>query len=217
MSSIREPKSLLDRITDTNQERNIYVHPSPLARDIFWQRLELLAAGLKQQIAGDEKAIDLGGGSGAFLRGLCALFAQVEVIDLDPQDAVRLADHYGIQNCRIHRGDISAWKPEAPVDVVVATDVLEHFAFLDVPIRIIKSYLKPDGLLAISVPTENWLYLLGRIIVRKTKPADHFHAGEDVLRRLAHDGFQIVWKSHAPRYAGVGIPLFRLAILRKSA
>ena len=217
MRSLREPKRLLDEITDTDQERNIYVHPNPLARDIFWQRLEILAAGLKKHVAGNEKAIDLGGGSGAFLRGLCALFAQVEVIDLDPQDAVRLANHHGIENCRIHLGDISAWRPDAPVDVVVATDVLEHFAILDVPIQIIKSYLKPGGLLAISVPTENWLYRLGRIIVKKTRPADHFHAGEDILRRLVRDGFQIVWKSHAPRYAGVGIPLFRLAILRKTA
>lgn len=216
MSFIREPKSLLENITDTDQERNIYVHPSPLARDIFWQRLELLAAGLKMQITGDQKAIDFGGGSGAFLRGLCALFAQVEVVDLDPKDAVNLANHYGIKNCRIHQSDIAAWQPEAPVDVVVATDVLEHFDCLDVPIQAIKNYLKPDGLLAISVPTENWLYLLGRIIVGKKKPADHFHAGEVILRRLVRDGFQIVWKSHAPRYAGVGIPLFRLAILRKT-
>lgn len=216
MSFIREPRSLLEKITDTDQERNIYVHPSPLARDIFWQRLERLAAGLQPHVAGTETAIDFGGGSGAFLRGLCALFAHVEVVDLDPKDAVSLAQHHGIKNCRIHQGDISAWKPEAPVDVVVATDVLEHFACLDVPIRTIKSYLKPGGLLAISVPTENWLYLLGRIVVRKTKPVDHFHAGEDILRRLVRDGFQIVWKSHAPRYAGVGIPLFRLAILRKT-
>lgn len=216
MNFIREPISLLERITDTSQERNIYVHPSPLARDIFWQRLEILAAGLKRQITGAEKAIDFGGGSGAFLRGLCALFSQVEVIDLDPRDAVNLANHHGLINCRIHQGDISVWKPEVPVDVVVATDVLEHFECLDLPIRIIKSYLKTGGLLAISVPTENWLYLLGRIIVRKTKPADHFHAGEDILRRLVREGFQVEWKTYAPRYAGVGIPLFRLAILRKT-
>ena len=35
------PPDVLARITDTTQERNIYVHPNPLARAIFWQRLEV--------------------------------------------------------------------------------------------------------------------------------------------------------------------------------
>ncbi len=203
------------RLTDQDQERNIYVHPNPLARDIFWQRLEILSAGLRKTTTGNEKIIDFGGGSGAYLKGLCAQFSQVDVIDLDPDDAISLAKHHNLPNCRIHKGDITVWTPESPVDLVVATDVLEHFRDLDVPIGIIRSWLKPNGLLAISVPTENWIYLLGRALVRKTKPADHYHAGEDILRKLLQQGFSVEWKAHAPQYAGLPISLFRLAVLRK--
>ena len=216
MNPIRESRRLLEQLTTTTLERNIYVHPNPLARDIFWQRLEHLAEALRGRARGDERILDFGGGSGVFLRALCSLYAQVEVIDLDPQDARNIAAHYGIGNCRIHEGDVARWRPEAPFDGVVATDVLEHFESLDMPVRAIAGFLKPRGWLAISVPTENWLYLLGRKIVRKTKPADHFHAGEDILRHLIRAGFKVFWKSHAPQYAGIRIPLFRLAILQKT-
>lgn len=202
-------------LTEESAERNIYVHPNPIGRDIFWQRLEILTTGLKQFVKDDQFAIDFGGGSGGFLKGLCTLFKNVEVIDLDPADAERIKEYFKLENAEIIQGNINDWDPETPRNVVIATDVLEHFPDVDIPIEKIKEYLLPDGLLAISVPTENWIYLLGRTLINKKKPADHYHAGPDIIKRIEDFGFKQIWKANAPQYGNISIPLFNLAIFKK--
>jgi predicted TPR repeat methyltransferase len=215
MKPIREKTEVLKSLTDPSAERNIYVHPNPLARDIFWQRLEILAQGLKKHTHGGENVIDFGGGSGAFLRGLCGLFHRIEVVDLDPQDALNLKGHYGLENCRIIQADIFRWEPDKPRDLVVATDVLEHFPETEKPLERIEHYLKDKGLLALSVPTENWLYRLGRLPIGKTKPADHYHGASHIMTVLRDRGWKILWETHCPQYGGIHLPLFHLAILQK--
>lgn len=215
MSPIRESRKVMLQLTEAGAERNIYVHPNPIGRDIFWQRLEILADGLKKHSQGKDNVIDFGGGSGGFLRGLCGIFRKVEVIDLDPEDARRVKEHYKLDNAVITTGNIDEWKPAEPRQVVIATDVLEHFKDMDHPIKRIRTYLAPKGLLAISVPTENWIYRFGRILINKTKPADHYHAGGDIVKRVQELGFKLVWKADAPQYGGFSIPLFHLAIFEK--
>lgn len=216
-NTIRIPLDTMAELTEIDAERNIYVHPNFIGRDIFWQRLELLTVGLRRHTFFENTAIDFGGGSGGYLRGLCSIFKTVEVIDLDPADAERVKQYYTLTNADIIKEDINTWKPANPRDVVIATDVLEHFTDLDIPINIIREYLKPNGLLAISVPTENWIYKFGRILINKTKPKDHYHAGSDIIQRIEELGFKQVWNTSAPHYLGVHIPLFNLAIFKKIA
>jgi len=45
--SIRITPEVLKKITNQNNERNMYVHPNFLARDMFWQRLEFITRLLK--------------------------------------------------------------------------------------------------------------------------------------------------------------------------
>lgn len=215
MSPIRIPRETMLTLTQEEQERNIYVHPHPVARDIFWQRLEILSEGLSQFTNAKQSVIDFGGGSGGFLRGLCNLYDNIEVIDLDPDDAQAIQAHYKLDNAKIIKADITQWMPEEPRDIVIATDVLEHFEDMDMPIKRIHEYLTPTGMLAISVPSENWIYRLGRIVVRKTKPKDHYHAGADIIERIQELGFKLIWQENAPQYAKHSIPLFNLAIFQK--
>jgi 2-polyprenyl-3-methyl-5-hydroxy-6-metoxy-1,4-benzoquinol methylase len=211
---IREARKTMQALTEEGAERNIYCHKNPIARDIFWQRLEILSKGIEETIQKRNTAIDFGGDNGAFIKGLAGLFKQVEVIDLDPEDAKKMASHQKVQNVRIHQGDIETWSPKEPADAVVATDVLEHFENLESPISRIKEYLKPEGWLCFSVPTENWLYELGRKVIGKSKPADHYHPAITISRALEGAGFIPVWERCAPNY-GVPIPLFQLGIYKK--
>ena len=218
-TSIRDSFELFTRITDTSQERNIYAHPNSIARDIFWQRLESLLIGMVSVCGTPSKILDFGGGSGAFLKGLSTEYASsmIDVVDLDPQDAEALRQHHSIANISIFKEDIQKWSPTVLYDVIIATDVLEHFQDLSVPIAAIKRLLKANGFLCISVPTENFLYLAGRVLINKQKPLDHYHAGKDVVAYLKSTGFQSVWTSYAPRYFGFPLPLFQLEILEKHA
>lgn len=204
------------RLTDEAAERNIYVHPNPLARDIFWQRLEGVARLIARHSDRAERCLDFGGGSGAFLPALSRLFAEVDVVDLDPADAERISRDQQLSNTRLIADNLLTHVPAAQYDAVVATDVLEHFPVLAPPLAAIRRFLRPGGLLYISIPTENWIYELGRVLVRKTKPADHYHPASRIMAALADDGFALVDQTYAPRYL-LPVPLFRLAVWRLPA
>ena len=60
MKSVRVPVELMKRLT-IEQERNIYIHPNPLAREIFWQRIEQLGKLIEEHIAPSQRGLDFGG------------------------------------------------------------------------------------------------------------------------------------------------------------
>ncbi len=210
---IRIPKEILVKITDVSQERNIYVHPNGVARDIFWQRLEKIDRFLQRYADPDDRALDFGGGSGAFCVALSRFFSSTDILDLDCSDAKKIIDYFGISNVNLITGDICKIKMANLYDVIIAADVLEHFNDLNVPLKFFNENLSKKGLLFISVPTENWLYILGRLIVSKKKPVDHYHSSKAVIDFLRLNGFQIIRRKYVPRYL-FPIPLFDIVVLK---
>ncbi len=208
------PPADLMRLTDVQQERNMYAHPNPVARWIFWQRLEV-GYRLLKDIPAESKVLDLGGGSGAFLPSLTSRFADVSVVDLDLNDARRVAAHYQLKNVRFFEKDISGWDNAEMYDLVVTMDVLEHFADKSVPRRFLDDHLKPNGLLLVSLPTENWIYRLGRAVLGKTKPADHYHPAHELVRYYLDAGYASLAHRHVPRLGPFAIPLFYLGLFQK--
>ena len=197
----------LVQLTDARHERNLYAHPNPVARGIFWQRLEVGYHLLGDMPAG-MKVLDFGGGSGTFLPTLAQRFADVSVVDRDLNDARRVAAHYQLKNVRLFEQDITSWNSAEKYDLVVTMDVLEHFADKSVPHRFLDRCLKPNGLLLVSLPTENWLYLLGRIVLGKTKPADHYHPAHELTRYYRDAGYILLAHQYAPRLGPPALPLF---------
>ena len=212
---IKIPPADLTRLTDAQHERNMYAHPNPIARGIFWQRLEV-GYRLLGNTPGTSKVLDFGGGSGAFLPALAQRFAHVTVVDRDLNDASRVAAHYQTKNTRLIEQDITNWDSAETYDLVVTMDVLEHFADKSVPRRFLDDRLKPGGLLLVSLPTENWLYRLGRAILRKTKPADHYHPAHELVRYYQEAGYTLLAHRHVPRFGPFALPLFYIGLFRKS-
>jgi len=213
---IKIPPVDLVRLTDAHHERNMYAHPIPLARWIFWQRLEI-GHRLLNDVPIASKVLDFGGGSGAFLPTLARSFADVSVVDLDLNDARRVATHYGLKNVRLFEQDISAWSNSEQYDVVVTMDVLEHFADKSVPRHFLDDRLKPNGLLLVSLPTENWLYRLGRAVLGKTKPADHYHPAHELVQYYRAAGYRLLACRHVPRLGPFALPLFYIGLFQKTA
>jgi 2-polyprenyl-3-methyl-5-hydroxy-6-metoxy-1,4-benzoquinol methylase len=212
---IKIPPADLLRLTDAQHERNMYAHPNPVARGIFWQRLEV-GYRLLRNVPADSKVLDFGGGSGAFLPALAQRFADVSVVDLDLNDARRVATHFQLKNVRLFEQDITTWDSAEMYDLVVTMDVLEHFADKSVPRHFLDNRLKPNGLLLISLPTENWLYRLGRVVLRKTKPADHYHPAHELVRYYRDAGYTLLAHRSVPRFGPLALPLFNIGLFRKS-
>jgi trans-aconitate methyltransferase len=195
----------------------IYSRRSRLARSVFWQRLEEIHKYVREFASEDDRVLDLGGGSGAFLKGLCAFFRHVELVDLDSVDARRIASYLRLSNVQIHECDIRDFEPPEPYDVILAADVLEHFQDLNVPLQFFKRVLRETGgTLFVSLPTENWVYRLARAITNKTKPPDHYHSASQVLEFLENHGFTIIGRRWCPTFV-IPLPLFQIAVLRWSA
>ena len=213
--NIRIPLELLKEITNTAQERNIYAHPNPLARDIFWQRLEKLYKLIQRYAKRNYQVLDLGGGSGMFTKALSSFFQTADIIDMDNNDARKIIDYFKIKNANLFDGDINEIKLERRYQAIIAADVLEHFYNLDEPLTFLRAHLEKDGLLFISVPTENWLYIIGRILIGKKKPDTHYHSSKTIINFLVQNGFKILKKTSSPAYI-INIPLFEIAILKYS-
>jgi len=210
-----EVKELSSLMTPT-MERSMYLHPNPLAREIFWQRLDevyRLVRGLPAECT--RHCLDLGGGTGVLARTIAGCFDHYTIVDLEPEDARRVIDHFGNPNVEILSENIFDHRPRDLYTTIIAADVLEHFEELDLICQKVDALLAPGGRLVVSLPTENALYRVGRIVLRKSKPADHYHDSREVIEALQRRGLRLLEKSWIPSF-GIPLPLFDIAILGKS-
>jgi len=214
---IRIPLRILQTLTDTDAERNIYVHPNALARWIFWQRLQHAYRLLKKHVPSHAATLDFGGGSGTFLPSLYNLFHHLSVIDLELEDGRRIARHYQLSNIHFYSQDINHFYKADMFDLVVATDVFEHFSDMNEPHRFLQQHLRDGGFLLLTLPTENTLYELGRRIVNKTKPEDHYHSARDIVQFYEAHRYACIESCYAPGMLGVSLPLFFVGLFRKAS
>jgi SAM-dependent methyltransferase len=195
--------------TDSERIPTLYYTGNAPSRRIFWQRLRVLHR-LAALHARKRSCLDFGGGGGVFLPSLAGLFERVVSIDLETAEAERVVERYGLRNVRLLRADVTrAELDEGPFDAIIAADVLEHFRDLEAPVAALRRWLRDDGVLLTSLPTENWVYVLLRRLFDVEKPPDHFHTGAEVERLLAERGFRRV----ARRFVPLGLPLAPLYLV----
>ncbi|HYD31605.1 MAG TPA: class I SAM-dependent methyltransferase [Azospirillaceae bacterium] len=219
MAFRRPPLDLLRCVATGKSEDialDVYCSPQFLLREFFWLRLRLMVLLIRAMGGHGTSVLDFGGGSGIFAMSLASGFERVTLIDQNTTEAEHLNAHYGLPNLNIVRADILGHDfGEGVFDAVVAADVLEHFLDVDAPITRIHRWLKPDGLLFTSLPTENLWYRILRVMFRKQKPQDHYHTAAEVERRLATLGFRKARGIYHPFVLPL-FPLFRISAWRKA-
>ncbi|MGH9604579.1 MAG: class I SAM-dependent methyltransferase [Terracidiphilus sp.] len=192
----------------------LYYHPNWLARKFFWERLRVLHRYLSQYPVRRDSCLDFGCGSGVFLPTLASEFKSVTGVDIETAEAQKILAYYKPSNVSLVNTDIYTTTEFGPgmFDVVTAPDVLEHFKELGTPVARIRSWLKSDGFLFTSLPTENAFTRATRIAGKYQKPWDHYHTGYQVEEFLSANGFHRIRRSLlSPLF-----PLYLISVWRKA-
>lgn len=202
--------------TDSDAIPTLYFEGNPLTRGIFWLRLKWLYKLARLHADPTSTCLDFGCGGGVFLPSLAGHFPRVVAADLETTEASRVVERYSLDNVELVRADLLRDSlPHAPFGAVFAADVLEHFQDLSLPTNALHKWLKDDGFLFTSLPTESWLYRLLRLVCGIVKPEDHYHSGYEVERYLASHGFQRVRRWYVPARVPI-LPLFLVSAWRKA-
>lgn len=205
------PEVLVGIATDSDRMPKLYYHPCAIARKFFWIRLKCISTLISKNLSNRNSCLDFGCGSGVFLPTLSKLFRSVRGIDIELVEAPKIVEHYKLQNVRLIASDIFTAILDEQFDAIIAADVLEHFNNLDEPVAQIKRWLKDEGLLFTSLPTENLFTKMTRILGRYTKPADHYYSGEEVEEVLRNHGF---CKVESKKLISV-FPLYLIGVWKK--
>jgi 2-polyprenyl-3-methyl-5-hydroxy-6-metoxy-1,4-benzoquinol methylase len=196
---IQIPTETLKQVYGEHPKTTLYFSGNPVVRGIFWSRLKTLYALLSQADHSSHHVVDFGGGNGIFIPTLSQLFNRVTCLDLDTVRAAKIAAQFHLKNVTLRTADLNhVTRLDAPADVVIAADVLEHFQDLSRPVRSISGLLKNHGELYTSQPTENRLYVFLRTLTNQKKPEDHYHTGHEVEQFLARHGFRLVRRKYIP-------------------
>ncbi len=104
------------------------------------------------------KFLDVGAGNGLFLKFFKAKGFEVAGFDLENQNVVNMIKDPELKNERISQGDITKLKGNQEYDIVLASDVIEHIKDDVLAIKNLWSFVKPGGMMLITVPAHSYLY-----------------------------------------------------------
>lgn len=205
----------LKEIVPEYHSKNIFI------RTLFLKRLKtaIRLTWSKLGLRDDLKVVDLGCGEGNFLKLIEENFKNVKTFGIDIEPNVLELKNF--LKAEIKIADIrESGFPDNFFDIAFCLDVLEHFKDLEKPVKEIRRILKPDGLLIVSLPTENWFYKLGRLFIKGTISeqkgpcsSPHFHSAKTIEKFLESNGFETVKKISLPSMPLLS--LFHIVSLRK--
>jgi SAM-dependent methyltransferase len=123
----------------------------------WWRVREGILLDKIREIAGnrtrDRRILDVGCGAGLFFDAL-EPFGHVEGVESDPLAVAQS----GRWRSRIHLGGLDTFAAEAPFDVILALDVVEHVEKPDTLLRQAAGFLARDGRMLITTPAFDWLW-----------------------------------------------------------
>lgn len=169
-----------------------YLHPNPALRWMAWRRVTVIARHLADHVAKRPATaiMDFGCGTGVLL-GECARHApKVWGVDLVLDAARLLKREWSLDSVTLLTPDEAEERVEpGSLDVILGAEVLEHVEPLDETLQLFKSWLKPDGRLVVSLPTENHVYRLGRRLAGFSGHYHHANAAS-IDREIRAAGFR---------------------------
>lgn len=204
ISYIQAPTDLLSRLHNGNTDiPTAYFHPSKIVRWLFSHRLKhsiQYTRFLKRR----DICLDVGCGGGALLPTLSHGFNEVIGLDKDIGPAAQIKAMLSLRNVEVVEGDLYETSiPHGSLDCIFAISVIEHLEDTDSAIRRFSHWLAPDGLLVISVPSENCLYQAGRWMFNFTRPHTHHDLKPliPLLRQYFTKTFHKSWPLPIPAFA----------------
>lgn len=146
-------------------------YTNPFLSVLYWGRLKEVFNYLKNRRWG--LILEVGCGYGFFLPSLCQISDKVIGSDIEEMfnfcEKVTLREiQRNYANLELMKADVrylSRYIAENSCDAIIAISVLEHIDNYDKAIKEIMKCLKPEGILACVLPSENWLYKLGKRVL----------------------------------------------------
>jgi 2-polyprenyl-3-methyl-5-hydroxy-6-metoxy-1,4-benzoquinol methylase len=203
----RIPDTLLARMAanlseDDRDEMAIpsYRHPNPVMRWMAWRRVEVVAHRLERLFANgakDRSVVDFGCGTGVLLDQALKGARRVVGVDLVLDSARMLAKEWGLDVELMTPDEAQDALEPHSIDIIVAAEVLEHVEPIEDALDTFKTWLKKDGALLVSLPTENRLYQFGR---RLAGFHGHYHHdnAKSIDQAIRDAGFIRRSRSHIP-------------------
>jgi trans-aconitate 2-methyltransferase len=99
-----------------------------------------------------ETAADIGCGPGNSTEVLRERYPQAHIVGVDSSTDMIAAARKRLPDIRFEVADIREWRPDAPVDVILANAVLQWLPDHETLLPALIAKLKPDGALAVQVP-----------------------------------------------------------------
>jgi 2-polyprenyl-3-methyl-5-hydroxy-6-metoxy-1,4-benzoquinol methylase len=170
------PSSLVQRLAgslsqDAKAESAIpsYVHWNPAIRWLMFRRLDVICqmvlAALSARGGSNRAVLDYGCGIGMMVPVLAPSVTTLYLCDEQIAPAQETAKWFGTGNSvALVPGELRHRVADAGLDVIIAADVLEHVDDLRPLLQLLSCKLRPDGVLIVSGPAENWAYRFGRWI-----------------------------------------------------
>jgi SAM-dependent methyltransferase len=220
MRYVQPPNELLREVSAIAEcdEKNllaIYCSDQRLLRGFFWFRLQLMTWLIRRVRPNTIACLDFGCGSGIFAASLATGFETVTLFDRNTRKASQMVARLGLSNVKLVTADVAEFDFGADrFDAIIAADVLEHFADLELPLVRLERWLKPSGFLFTSLPTENAWYRWLRIAFNMAPSEDHYHTAAEVEAALHCAGFCKVAGLYHPLLVPI-VPLFRISAWRK--
>lgn len=102
--------------------------------------------------------LDVGAGNGLFLKFFKSKGFTISGFELEKELVQNMKKDPALKGDKIEQGDITQMKGNEEFDVVIASDVIEHIKDDVKAIQGLWSYVKPGGMLLITVPAHSYLY-----------------------------------------------------------
>jgi trans-aconitate 2-methyltransferase len=132
--------------------------------------------------------VDLGCGTGDLTAALAEHWPEARVRGVDLSEDMLLPARERAEAGRVEflKGDLAAWRPEAPVDLVVSNAAIQWVPDHDSVLRHLASYLAPKGVLAVQMPAN--FDSPSHLLLKKQSTAKRW--AEKLKKCLRHDAVQ---------------------------
>ncbi|MFA9289418.1 MAG: methyltransferase domain-containing protein [Weeksellaceae bacterium] len=121
-------------------------------------RISNLARFIATKLPGSGILLDVGAGSGLMMKLFKQRGYDVAGIEYDPELVKRMHADPQLKKLDIKQGDITKLRGKEQYDIVVSNDVIEHIEDDRKALQNLWSYVKPGGMLVITVPAHSFLY-----------------------------------------------------------